>query len=136
MPLKNILSLHSHRVWFVLVCYHCYVLKNIFYQNYFDTNKIALVIFTVYIREKMTLGCLSIGIFFIHSFIIHTIIILQVMVYDESRSDRRQMQSQSLILDLKAGDKVWLKSYSSSAYAVYSNLGNYITFNGYLLQAS
>jgi len=58
------------------------------------------------------------------------------MVYDESRSDRRQMQSQSLILDLNTGDKIWLKSYSSSSYAVYSNLGNYITFNGYLLQAS
>ena len=58
------------------------------------------------------------------------------MVYDESRSDRRQMQSQSLILDLRAGDKIWLKSYDSSAYAVYSNLGNYITFNGYLLNAS
>ena len=57
------------------------------------------------------------------------------MAYDESKSNRRQMQSQSVILRLDEGDKIWLKSYESPDYAVYSNLGNYITFNGYLLQS-
>lgn len=57
------------------------------------------------------------------------------MVYDESLSNKRQMQSQSLILHLDEGDKVWLKSFDAPGYAVYSNLGNYIMFSGYILSA-
>ncbi|XP_009860967.3 complement C1q tumor necrosis factor-related protein 4-like [Ciona intestinalis] len=59
--------------------------------------------------------------------------LFQVMVYNESKSRYREMQSQSVILQLVRGDTVWLKTYNSKEYAVYSNLGSYITFSGYLV---
>ncbi|XP_076810166.1 complement C1q tumor necrosis factor-related protein 4-like [Clavelina lepadiformis] len=59
----------------------------------------------------------------------------QVLAYDESITNQRHMQSQTIILQLERGDKIWLKSYNSKDYAVYSNMGKYITFNGYLLSA-
>jgi len=60
----------------------------------------------------------------------------QVLIYNENETQFREMQSQSVMLQLVAGDRVYLKTYNDAEYALYSNLGNYITFTGYLVFAT
>ncbi|KAG9352361.1 hypothetical protein JZ751_020774 [Albula glossodonta] len=58
---------------------------------------------------------------------------VQVIVYDENYSEERKVQSQSAMLQLDFGDTVWLRLHGNPKYAIYSNMGHYTTFNGYLI---
>ncbi|XP_061100388.1 complement C1q tumor necrosis factor-related protein 4 [Conger conger] len=58
---------------------------------------------------------------------------VQVIVYDENYSEERKVQSQSAMLQLDFGDTVWLRLHGNPKYAIYSNVGHYTTFNGYLI---
>ncbi|XP_066541805.1 complement C1q tumor necrosis factor-related protein 4 [Hoplias malabaricus] len=58
---------------------------------------------------------------------------VQAMVYNDFRKKARKMQSQSAMINLKPLDTVWLLMQESPDYALYSNVGAYITFTGYLV---
>uniref|UniRef100_A0A8B9LI75 Si:ch211-219a15.3 n=1 Tax=Astyanax mexicanus TaxID=7994 RepID=A0A8B9LI75_ASTMX len=58
---------------------------------------------------------------------------VQAMAYNEFRRKGRKMQSQSAMISLKPMDTVWLLVQESPDYALYSNVGPYITFSGYLV---
>ncbi|XP_064198342.1 complement C1q tumor necrosis factor-related protein 4 [Anguilla rostrata] len=58
---------------------------------------------------------------------------VQAMAYDGHRRKDRKVQSQSVMVSLKATDTIWLLLHASPKYALYSNAGPYITFTGYLV---
>ncbi|XP_056138496.1 complement C1q tumor necrosis factor-related protein 4 [Lampris incognitus] len=58
---------------------------------------------------------------------------VQAIAYDDYRKKGRKVQSQSILISLKAMDTVWLLLQQSPQYALYSNAGPYITFSGYLV---
>ncbi|XP_010888619.1 complement C1q tumor necrosis factor-related protein 4 isoform X2 [Esox lucius] len=58
---------------------------------------------------------------------------VQAVAYDDYRNKGRKVQSQSVMISLKAMDTVWLMLQDSPQYALYSSAGPYITFTGYLV---
>ncbi|XP_026167585.1 complement C1q tumor necrosis factor-related protein 4 [Mastacembelus armatus] len=58
---------------------------------------------------------------------------VQAIAYDDYRKKGRKVQSQSVMISLKALDTVWLRLQQSPQYALYSNAGPYMTFSGYLI---
>ncbi|CAL1595667.1 unnamed protein product [Knipowitschia caucasica] len=58
---------------------------------------------------------------------------VQAIAYDDYRKKGRKVQSQSVMVSLKEMDTVWLLVQQSPQYALYSNMGPYITFSGYLV---
>ncbi|XP_041110945.1 complement C1q tumor necrosis factor-related protein 4-like [Polyodon spathula] len=58
---------------------------------------------------------------------------VQAIVYDEHNHKNRKVQSQSIMLSLKAMDTVELLLHDNPRYALYSNMGPYTTFTGYLI---
>uniref|UniRef100_A0A8C9VHN6 Complement C1q tumor necrosis factor-related protein 4 n=1 Tax=Scleropages formosus TaxID=113540 RepID=A0A8C9VHN6_SCLFO len=58
---------------------------------------------------------------------------VQALVYNDHRNKGRKVQSQSVMINLKAMDTVWLLLHGSPKYALYSNPGVYVTFSGYLV---
>ncbi|XP_007886723.1 complement C1q tumor necrosis factor-related protein 1 [Callorhinchus milii] len=60
-----------------------------------------------------------------------------VILYSQP-SDRSIMQSQSIMMDLKKDDEVWIRLYKGErANAIFSDgFDMYITFNGYLIKAA
>ncbi|TRY92266.1 hypothetical protein DNTS_007052 [Danionella cerebrum] len=58
---------------------------------------------------------------------------VQAMAYDGYRNPGRKVQSQSVMISLKAMDTVFLLLQENPDYALYSNVGPYITFSGYLV---
>ncbi|KAI7802246.1 complement C1q tumor necrosis factor-related protein 4 [Triplophysa rosa] len=58
---------------------------------------------------------------------------VQAMAYDGYRNQGRKVHSQSVLISLKLIDTVYLLLQESPNYAIYSNVGPYITFSGYLV---
>ncbi|XP_063052386.1 complement C1q tumor necrosis factor-related protein 4 [Engraulis encrasicolus] len=58
---------------------------------------------------------------------------VQAIAYDDYRKEGRKVQSQSVMVSLRAMDTVWLLLQENPQYALYSNAGPYITFSGYLV---
>lgn len=58
---------------------------------------------------------------------------VQAMAYDGYRNQGRKVQSQSVMVSLKPMDTVYLMLQENPDYAIYSNVGPYITFSGYLV---
>ncbi|XP_028814664.1 complement C1q tumor necrosis factor-related protein 4 [Denticeps clupeoides] len=58
---------------------------------------------------------------------------VQAIAYNGGRKQGRKVQSQSVMVNLKPMDTMWLLLQESPRYAVYSNAGPYITFTGYLV---
>ncbi|XP_067275838.1 complement C1q tumor necrosis factor-related protein 4 [Pseudorasbora parva] len=58
---------------------------------------------------------------------------VQAMAYDGYRNLGRKVQSQSVMVSLKPMDTVHLLLQENPDYAIYSNVGPYITFSGYLI---
>ncbi|XP_043938676.1 complement C1q tumor necrosis factor-related protein 4 [Protopterus annectens] len=58
---------------------------------------------------------------------------VQVIAYDEHHRNERKVASQSAMLQLEYGDTVWLRLHGDPKYALYSNIGPYTTFTGYLI---
>ncbi|XP_055029803.2 complement C1q tumor necrosis factor-related protein 4 [Misgurnus anguillicaudatus] len=58
---------------------------------------------------------------------------VQAMAYNGYRNEGRKVHSQSVMISLKPMDTVHLLLHESPKYAIYSNVGPYITFSGYLV---
>ncbi|XP_067245337.1 complement C1q tumor necrosis factor-related protein 4 isoform X1 [Chanodichthys erythropterus] len=58
---------------------------------------------------------------------------VQAMAYDGYQKQGRKVQSQSVMVSLRPMDTVYLLLQEKPDYAIYSNVGPYITFSGYLI---